>query len=1022
MRQELYSDIEPKVKTALQRRKNRIINRKPYEYSKTAFIKVWPVALVELATSDEDIKSLPDTSPTYERTTAAAERYVLGMQAGGVRDPLSSYKNKYNRPKSGITGLSAQFEGYSGKGLVKMQLKGIINTLEDLDIYKPVLFTPGNYWVFEWGYIPDKDTVENGGDGFIHNVISTDIITDLYAASRIGDIFEAAEEHRKTTKGTAEIQVAVVNNYEYTLNAAGSFEFTVDFTGNSTLFRNNISAAAGSGFKRENVTFTDANGNAITKEAFEKIEADAAAANTTPIANSIPYDVTKFNELTATVTETVRVAAGVDAMNLDVVESFKAATPSDFFKNLKKYIIECYKSSGTDTTADLGGAYDINRLNPSAFIPIEDRGRSEMNVRKHGMYYEGEKVPIIQAKETFDYGPFNNELGPYVTWGWFEDNILNVVYGKNKDTAKPIKWESVDQDGVPLPLNSHKYLYTTTPNRLIIPGRMPEMLETPWQADKVHINRTMGDVQLSKTWMQRGTGDYSEYGGGEKGQKPMRQESDTHTANMLVNNIYGAYHPIVYDYISISQSALGFDEALSYQQPNYEASNTAGGLFAAEAAALKSSEQLKDLYDKREALIETEPGLRGSIRRLLLHYRLIQDSFQNAASPIEGLKILLHKIEGMGYRGFWEFDIFEVDNKIGVYEKNSLTGLSQRVLNKVKEQIKQNKIDSKMQENETPPAGEVFVFPSWNKDGGFVLNQNLRITMPSTTMLAMVYANSKEGSRALKNAHFGNTDEAQTISAISAGKKKPQKVTVEPGFQGSAIVVIKSIELDGSSVISHIPQKYIHGKTDQAKFEANNDEVEFIFIGDRRTIIDDPNKKEGEGRTIFERGASLDAHGMMYDNIKQIMNHRLSKSWIKEGGEFIDITSKTTRNLSMAELSIKISGLSGLNWGNQFHTDYIEENFKKEVVFFISKVNHEINEGNWTTEIVGQMRGVFNEDYIKEKASLTTAEDRYISIQLTEADNRLISKMSNTKIQRTVLINNGRFDRVAKDPKLRMGY
>ena len=108
----------------------------------------------------------------------------------------------------------------------------------------------------------------------------------------------------------------------------------------------------------------------------------------------------------------------------------------------------------------------------------------------------------------------------------------------------------------------------------------------------------------------------------------------------------------------------------------------------------------------------------------------------------------------------------------------------------------------------------------------------------------------------------------------------------------------------------------------------------------------------------------------------------------------------------MAELSIKISGISGLNWGNQFHTDYIEERFKKEVIFFISKVNHEINEGNWTTEIVGGMRATLKDEYVKEAVSLNAFDDRYIDIKLSEADSKLIGKMKKDHSQ--ILINSGR--------------
>ena len=121
----------------------------------------------------------------------------------------------------------------------------------------------------------------------------------------------------------------------------------------------------------------------------------------------------------------------------------------------------------------------------------------------------------------------------------------------------------------------------------------------------------------------------------------------------------------------------------------------------------------------------------------------------------------------------------------------------------MKEQADAGKIDSK-QQDDTPPLGEVFVFPTWNKDGGFVLNQNLTVKMPSGKMLAMVYGSSLEGKKAIQNKAFGDGVDAQLFSVISAGKTDPQKVKVEPGFQGSEIDVVKHIDESGEKQTTKI--------------------------------------------------------------------------------------------------------------------------------------------------------------------------------------------------------------------------
>jgi hypothetical protein len=279
-------------------------------------------------------------------------------------------------------------------------------------------------------------------------------------------------------------------------------------------------------------------------------------------------------------------------------------------------------------------------------------------------------------------------------------------------------------------------------------------------------------------------------------------------------------------------------------------------------------------------------------------------------------------------------------------------------------------------------------------------------------MLAMVYAGSLEGRKTIQNKSFGDTDADQLFSIISAGESFLQKINVEPGFQGSTIDIVKSIDIGGNITPARIGKRTVLTARVNTSTAPEKDGREFRYVGEKKLQID---SEDG----IFSTGVAIDAHGIMYENVKQVMNYRLQKSWMKIGEDYTKMTSRDTRVLDMAELSIKIQGLSGLNWGNQFHTDYIEERFKAETVFYVTKVNHEINESNWTTEIVGGMRAVFNENYVKEAVSITEAHNRYIDIKLSDADNKLINKMKIT--HRKILINSGRMYREAKSLHTRDG-
>ena len=60
------------------------------------------------------------------------------------------------------------------------------------------------------------------------------------------------------------------------------------------------------------------------------------------------------------------------------------------------------------------------------------------------------------------------------------------------------------------------------------------------------------------------------------------------------------------------------------------------------------------------------------------------------------------------------------------------------------------------------------------------------------------------------------------------------------------------------------------------------------------------------------------------------------------------------------ELEITIDGTGGIIPGNAFHVDYIPEKFKKFCIFQALGIDHSVSADNWTTTIKGQMRVSMN--------------------------------------------------------------
>ena len=914
----LFDDITPAIKQALQLRKKKLIDRSMDEFSQTSYVRAVPVLLPELTVARQQIE--PDI--TLEAMLA---RYTLGIQRDDIPTPIRSYGKKYNRPDAGITELSVEQQGFSGKGLVKIQLKGVINTLEQIDYLKPVLLTPGRYWLFEWGYTPARM-----------------INLNSFFNANSNQKFDICEKHRKETQGNGEAQIAVVDGYEYSMLESGAFSFDVSFIGSSTLFKRFTPSTEGAGFTEVPTTplsEVDEDGNEINSGGLD-LEA-AVGGYIQSLGETSNFSI-QTNPLKSNFLSSIKTTTTLTTQE----PAFTAATPKNFFEKLKEYILDTSSLGQSTTFKDAIRKKAQEELFKKAKIDNpQNRDYSSFDsIRKYGVYYDGNLKAEKVGNGTFDFNEFNNEIGPYVTWGWMEDNILSVVYGNNESDDTPMKIESTDENGIPLTLNSHRFLYTSRPDLLIIPGRMPTELETRF--DKP-VNTTL----KKDTWT-------SAAGVGAYGVKVST------TQDLNFDKAFLSYHPIVRKYLGISQNALGFDV------------NAGSGL-----------------YDGREDAVPAAENKVGSIRRLVLHYSMIKESFLNASTAQEGLLNLFKRVEALGYTGFWNFGIFEVDNKIGCYERNSLTETGRKALEIAKDAV----IDSSLQ-TDTPPPGVPFVFPTFNNDGGFVLQQNLTVKMPTGNMLAMVYGNTLEGRQQILNkALTSDSDGLEDFVALSNDDSTPpEKIKVRPGFQSGNIAIITSINLLGEKQFAKIaPENVI--KLSKKRVLPPGKKDKDIKV---KKVVGKEDVKVVEA---FDKGLAYDANGIMYSEFQRNMNLKLQKKFMQENGVIVEITGNNSQVLDMVELRLKILGIAGLDWGDMFHTDYIEERYKKETLFYITKIEHQVTENKWTTDIIGGMRAVFNTTRTRNKRTLSSLEKEFLDIQLNQADKDLLEKLG--KVNESILVS-----------------
>ncbi len=110
--------------------------------------------------------------------------------------------------------------------------------------------------------------------------------------------------------------------------------------------------------------------------------------------------------------------------------------------------------------------------------------------KKYKVFYSNEKVSDDEKKKDA------LDIGPYVTWGWMEDNIISRFVSKIETSEeggtnitgwfRSRQGESGQQKSNII--TNHKELYTVDPNRFILPGQYPVNLIDPTDTEETTQN------------------------------------------------------------------------------------------------------------------------------------------------------------------------------------------------------------------------------------------------------------------------------------------------------------------------------------------------------------------------------------------------------------------------------------------------------------------------------------------------------------------------------------------------------
>ena len=192
--------------------------------------------------------------------------------------------------------------------------------------------------------------------------------------------------------------------------------------------------------------------------------------------------------------------------------------------------------------------------------------------------------------------------------------------------------------------------------------------------------------------------------------------------------------------------------------------------------------------------------------------------------------------------------------------------------------------------------------------------------------------------------------------------------------------------------------KLIERETEEVK---SVDDIKMLNEGYGKKMIDLFEKKEINGNYKFLYMYKSDGTSRLQSIIIEKPVLLILQSFMRGDGDGI---SKKIQPLIPIEFELEIDGTGGMFPGNSFHSSYLSQRYKEEALFQMVGVGHKIDSSGWTTSIKGQIRAKSVNDDNKEKGGDVQPEG--IGVLTKEAfDKTEQGKLHNEKIKQEKEMN-----------------
>ena len=538
------------------------------------------------------------------------------------------------------------------------------------------------------------------------------------------------------------------------------------------------------------------------------------------------------------------------------------------------------------------------------------------------------------------------DIGPYVTWGWMEDNIISKFLSKVNESKGIILSDMRSIiDGKSVIITNHDRLLTTDRKSFILPGQWPaEHIEDTTLAEE--INRAAENIPDAE-----------------------RTEGETEP------ELSGWKLKIV--------QSLGLDklaDALTELLATGKAAVTAlvegsfiGDDFHEGITRALAAKVIKD-YDN--FAVSDNPNDGGYLRNILLHWETIVRAFGDVGTVEAGLKNLFTEINRD--MNLWDFSITNDQNNTGRMMVIDLNYVNASVGSLLDD-------ESRFEDGEV--QGRLFKFKTWKEDT-LTKAQTMEAKLPSAMAMAAMYGRNTGGegvgeedpSGEGAGAAFKNKKDPilgpmkQGWKFKNFGLLDPNTLVKEQGLDGKEVWEIPPITLDkgpelgaltpddSDEVVTNVESKSTAQKKTVSPDVMSDTEFTELIGKINNLGAEDPNT--GEKSTLPAKLHIYNQFGNMHDHIMKKM-----KALIHGEPGTDEKPSKAKQDtLVPIDLSITLDGIGGIYPGNVFTSDYLPEVYKRTCVFQVKSLEHTVSAEGWDVGITGQIRVALGKigDAIKE--------------------------------------------------------